>query len=128
MRKLFLPILALVFSLPVFLGNINTASAQFNPLKPVCDSNTSDASVCNADGSNPLSGEGGIILNVVRLLGWAVGIASVFMIILAGLRFITASGDPNSIASARNTIIYALVGIVIFVSAQLLVSFVLSRI
>ena len=64
----------------------------------------------------------------INLLSLAVGIAAVVMIIVAGLQFITASGDSNKISSARTSIIYALIGLVIVVFAQTIVHFVLGAV
>ncbi len=77
---------------------------------------------------NPLFGPDGIITAAVQILTIAVGIISVVVIILAGIRFITASGDPQSATVARNAIIYAIIGIVVVLISQALITFVLSRI
>jgi hypothetical protein len=61
-------------------------------------------------------------------LSLVAGIAAVIMIIIAGLKMITAQGDAGAIASARNTLIYALVGLVVVALAQFIVHFVLSRV
>jgi hypothetical protein len=57
-----------------------------------------------------------------------VGIMSVIMLIISGIRFVTAGGDSNHVASAKNTLIYALVGLVIVAFAQIIVKLVLTRI
>jgi len=49
------------------------------------------------------------------------------MIIIGGLRYITSGGDSNNVTGAKNTILYAIVGIVIVVAAQAIVSFILNR-
>lgn len=64
---------------------------------------------------------------IVNILSAIVGIVAVIMLIIGGFRYITAGGDSNSINSAKNTIIYALVGAVIATLAQVIVRFVLSR-
>jgi hypothetical protein len=69
----------------------------------------------------------GTIKTVVNILSAIVGVAAVIMIIIGGFRYITASGDSGSISSAKNTIIYALVGVVIATLAQVIVRFVLGR-
>ena len=48
------------------------------------------------------------------------------MVIVSGLKYITASGDSSSISSAKNTLIYALVGLAIAALAQIMVHFVLT--
>src|ERR1700689_3149713 len=57
-----------------------------------------------------------------------MGALSVLIIVIAGLRFILANGDPQTIAKARNTIIYAAVGLAIAVSGQIIVTFVLNNV
>ena len=48
------------------------------------------------------------------------------MIIIGGFKYVTSGGDTNSIASAKNTIIYAIIGIVLAALGQILVHFVLT--
>ncbi len=70
----------------------------------------------------------GVIQVAVNILSAVVGVASVIMIIISGFKYITAGGDSNSIASAKNTIIYALVGLTIAALAQVIARFVLHRV
>lgn len=104
------------------------AYAQFDPFETICVGETADDSAaCNTDGnSDPLSGSGGLIMKAVMILSYATGAAAVIMVILGGLKFITANGDANSVSSARNTVLYALIGIVVFAASQLIVRFVIS--
>jgi hypothetical protein len=67
-----------------------------------------------------------IVLLLIRVLSIFVGVISVIVIIFSGFRFITANGDANAISSARNTLIYAIVGLIIAVLAQFLVVHVLN--
>lgn len=62
----------------------------------------------------------------VNILSLIVGIAAVIMIIYGGLRYITSGGDSGSVGNAKNTIIYAIVGLIIVALAQLIVHFVLN--
>lgn len=66
--------------------------------------------------------------NIINLLTAIVGIVAVILIIINGLRFITSNGDSNSITSAKNGIIYAIVGLIIVALAQVIVRFVITRI
>lgn len=68
-----------------------------------------------------------VIAAVINILSLVVGIIAVIMIIFGGFKYITSSGDANKTASARNTIIYAVVGLIIVALAQVLVLFVLKR-
>ncbi|MBX4197632.1 hypothetical protein KW801_03715 [Candidatus Saccharibacteria bacterium] len=48
------------------------------------------------------------------------------MIIVGGFRYITSGGNPESTKSARNTILYAIIGLVVVALAQLIARFVLN--
>ncbi|HUC88234.1 MAG TPA: hypothetical protein VMR95_03750 [Candidatus Binatia bacterium] len=69
-----------------------------------------------------------ILSTVISILSIVVGIIAVIMIIIGGLKFITSGGEASKSAGARNTIIYALIGLVVAVLAQVLVHFVLNRV
>lgn len=62
-----------------------------------------------------------VIIDTLSVVGGAV---AVIMIIVGGLRYILASGDSNAVSGAKNTILYAVVGLVIILFAQVIVRFV----
>lgn len=76
-----------------------------------------------AGGATDCTGSGvtTIVSNAVQLLSIVIGIVAVVMILIAGFKYITASGDSNNISSAKSTLIYALIGIAIATLAQFLV-------
>ncbi|HEX5395339.1 MAG TPA: pilin [Candidatus Saccharimonadales bacterium] len=74
------------------------------------------------------SGLQGIIQTVVNILSVIVGVVAVIMIIVGGFRYITSGGKAESITGAKNTILYALIGLVIVALAQIIVRFVLTRV
>lgn len=63
---------------------------------------------------------------VVQIFSIVVGAISIIMIIYGGFRYITSGGDSNRVGSAKNTLIYAIIGLIIVALAQLIVHFVLS--
>lgn len=65
---------------------------------------------------------------VVNILSTLVGVVSVIMVIIGGLKYITSSGDSNNISSAKNTILYAVIGLIIVALAQVMVRFVLNKV
>jgi len=69
-----------------------------------------------------------IVATVVNILSIVVGVIAVIMIIIGGIRFVLSGGDSNATNSARNTVLYALVGIVVVFMAQILVKFVLNKV
>jgi hypothetical protein len=69
-----------------------------------------------------------IITTVINIFSIIVGVVSVIMIILGGFRYITSGGDSSNVQSAKNTIIYALIGLVVVALAQFIVQFVLNKV
>ena len=55
-----------------------------------------------------------------------VGGVSVLMIIIGGLRYVLSGGDSGNVSAAKNTILYAIVGIIVSLLAYAVVSFVVS--
>jgi heme/copper-type cytochrome/quinol oxidase subunit 2 len=77
--------------------------------------------------------EGGDQINstletVVNIMSVVVAIIAVIMIIIAGFKYVTSNGDSNSVSGAKDTIIYAIVGLAIVAVAQFIVRFVLGQI
>ena len=68
------------------------------------------------------------IKGVINLLLFLGGTIAVIVIVIAGIRFTTADGDPSKADKARNTVVYAVIGLVVAVTAYALVNFVLENI
>jgi len=64
---------------------------------------------------------------IVTLFSIIVGVVSIIMIIYGGFRYITSGGDSGKVGNAKNTLIYAIVGLVVVALAQLIVHFVLNQ-
>ena len=77
-------------------------------------------------GANLTSGVGSIAKTVVNLFSVVVGVISVIMIIYAGFRYVTSGGESGNVSGAKNTLIYAIVGLVIVAISQLIVHYVLN--
>lgn len=89
--------------------------------------NNQDGTVCDT-GLPAVTPNGTTIPTVIGIVFGIIGILSVIMVVIGGLRFITAQGDPSGIAKARQTIIYSVIGLAIAVSAEAIVAFVLNRV
>ena len=66
--------------------------------------------------------------SIINLFSLIIGIIAVIMVIVSGFRYITSNGDSNAIGTAKNTLIYAIVGLIIVALAQVIVRFVLDKI
>lgn len=118
-------VLAIITSLMVLsILPLRQASA-FTILDGACDGATSESEVCTSSGGNPVSGTNGVILRVVDIVSFIIGVAAVIMVILGGLKYITANGDANSLSSAKNTILYAIIGVVVAAFANIIIRFII---
>lgn len=68
-----------------------------------------------------------IFNNVLNLVYFAAGVVAVIVIIIAGMSFASSGGDPGKVKSARNKIIFALVGLVLVLAAFAITNFVIGR-
>jgi hypothetical protein len=119
----------LIFNLPAKSLALTTPS--LNQIATVATSNCTNSQGCAQQGTETLDAGSTlsidkIIGTVISVLAWIIGVVSVFMVIFGGFRFVTAGGDPNAISSARSTIFYALIGMVVAVLAQVIIRYVLK--
>lgn len=64
------------------------------------------------------------VVNIISIVG---GILAVIFVIVGGYKYVTSGGDSSKVSSAKSTVMYALVGLVVVALAQILVKFVLSK-
>jgi hypothetical protein len=83
-------------------------------------------SSCPTDGGST-AGINNLLRRIVNIFSAVVGVIAVIMIIVGGLRYITSGGESSMVTSAKNSFIYAIVGLVIVALAQLIVRFVLNQ-
>jgi hypothetical protein len=69
-----------------------------------------------------------IIKNVINIFSLIVGVVSVIMIIIGGLKYITSGGESGSVSGAKNTIMFAVIGLIVVALAQVIVKFVLKKV
>lgn len=87
-------------------------------------SGNADNAVCKAQGSDKASS---MIQVVINILLYALGIIAIIMIIVGGIRYTTSGGDASSLKTARDTIIYSVVGLVVAILAFAIVNLVVGR-
>jgi len=88
------------------------------------------------DGINSAQGEGvdkvnstpeSLVKQFVNIFLFAVGALSVIMLIWGGIRYTTSSGDSNKVQAAKNTVLYAIVGLVVSILAWAIVNMVIDK-
>lgn len=114
--------------LMVFAVGLFTPAALYaSPADEACAGITAAGGECDASGSAGASGFKDIIATIINVLSILVGAVSVIFIIIGGFRYVISNGDSNGVTAAKNTIMYAIVGLVVVLFAQVLVAFVFSK-
>jgi hypothetical protein len=88
---------------------------------------TDNPGACSTAGVDATTQINNIVHTIVNLLSAIVGIVAVIMIIVGGFRYITSGGNDASVTAAKNTILYAIIGLVVVALAQIIVRFTLSK-
>jgi len=123
--------LLLIPAVLLSLSTVAPVSAAAPP--PAC--NPGDLSIagganCAQGTSQPadlFGGDNSIFRRITNILLFLVGAISVIMLIIGGIRYVISGGDQNQVTSAKNTILYAIVGIVVAFLAYAAVSFVTTQ-
>lgn len=127
-----------IFSVPlVVTGGVAMAAPAVTPATPqsvqTCLNQGSslvlpDGTVaCKNPSDTPGSSLTDFIAKALNVLSIVVGAIAVVMIIIGGFRYVTSGGKEEGVKGAKNSILYALIGLVIVALAQIIVRFVLTR-
>lgn len=93
--------------------------------------NPAQAGANTAKGSgmpSELVGVNGVFTRITNTVLYAVGIISVIMLIYGGLRYVISGGDSKKVTDAKNTIMYAIIGLIISILAYAIVNFVINAV
>jgi heme/copper-type cytochrome/quinol oxidase subunit 2 len=137
MNKLTMIIVSAVMMLGLALMPILPANALGDNCDDVSGTNLAACSACLAEDGAEWNAAGGpctrpngqgdatsIVQTIINVMLFIVGILSVIMIIFSGIRYITSAGDKSKTESAKNTLVYAVVGLVVAIVAFALVQWV----
>ena len=118
---LIVPVLALGVSFVAPVLQPTDANAAFDQgLKEGADSSR------GKDQQAELFGPEGIFKTITNVLLFIIGAISVIMLIIGGIRYTTSNGDSGAVTNAKNTILYAVIGIIVALLAYALVNFVIT--
>lgn len=79
-----------------------------------------------ADQQSDLFGNAGVFSTITNTLLFILGAISVIMIIIGGLRYVVSGGDSSAVNAAKNTILYAIVGVIVAILAYAIINFVIG--
>lgn len=122
-----LKIVSLITAISLLLlpGVVHAVSAVDPRL---CSGEGAKSSACNTTNANPVTGSDSLLLKATNIVAAVAGVIAVVMVMYSGLQMMTASGDSKKFSDARQTLIYAAVGIVVIILARTAVAFIVNTI
>ena len=111
----------MVFALSLIMG--------FAGLSSVVSATTlqDGAEAARCDGCpSDLFGDTGVFKQVTNTILYIVGVIAVIMLIIGGIKYVVSGGDAKKVTDAKNTVLYAIIGLVICFLAFAIVNFVIS--
>jgi hypothetical protein len=118
----------LAYATTLSIATITLLSVTISPISYAFSLTMSDgASSARGTGqATSLFGATGIVTTVSNVMLFIIGALSVVMIIIGGLRYVISGGNTGNVTAAKNTILYAVVGLVIAVMAYAIINFVIT--
>ncbi len=130
-KKAALSLQAMALVLSMGTATVAGIAVSAAPAMAACDP-TAGGIQTGADCAQPtgtsgnLFATGGIFQTIANVLIFLVGAIAVIYLIIGGLRYVTSGGDSKAVTAAKDTILYAIIGIVVAVISYALVTFVIS--
>jgi hypothetical protein len=111
------------------VGAIGISTLQFAPTYAACNTPACQVKIgTKAAGSDTeTTSLGEKVKVVVNVLLFLIGAVSVIVIIIGGIRYVTSNGDASQVTGAKNTILYAVIGIIVALLAYAIVNFVVKQ-
>ena len=113
--KLFLSII-INFTLSLTgLANASALTLQEGAEAAQCDGCPSD-----------LFGDTGVFRQITNTILYIVGIIAVIMLIIGGIRYVVSGGDSKKVTDAKNTVLYAIIGLIVCLLSYAIINFVIG--
>lgn len=117
----------------IIIGLVISVVACLSPVRPLVLADTLEGGISGGmqsargqDQPSDLFGDGGIFQQVTNILLFIIGVLSVIMLIFGGIRYVVSGGDAKAVEAAKNTILYAIVGLIVAILAFAIVNFVVG--
>ena len=116
--KLFLPLVICALLIGVSLATSTGAFAT--TLRE-----GAEAARCDECPEN-LFGEDGVFKQITNVVLYIVGVIAVIMLIIGGIKYVVSGGDAKKVTDAKNTVLYAIIGLIVAFLAFAIVNFVIT--
>jgi len=121
--KKILIIAGLVFGMGILFTPISVGAAGTSAVPSDACTNNPTSELCQHSSDDLM----GYVTKIINALMFVLGAVSVVMIILGGIKYTTSMGDAKNVESAKNTIMYAVIGLIVAILAAAIVNFVIGR-
>lgn len=111
--------------LPMLIMVVAVVAVASNSVSALTLREGAEAARCD-ECPRDLFGDSGVFKQVTNTILYIVGIIAVIMLIIGGIRYVTSGGDAKKVTDAKNTVLYAIIGLVIAFLAFAIVNFVIS--
>jgi hypothetical protein len=111
----------IIIAATLFIGAQNTVALAIGTI------NDGAGSARGLDQPVSLFGVDGTFGTITNVLLYVVGAIAVIMIVIGGLRYVLSGGNSEQVTAAKNTILYAVIGIIIAILAYAIIRFVISN-
>lgn len=117
---------AVLFAVSAVIAMTALDGATVSAVCDMSNPSVSSGADCARGNGQPsqLVGDGGVFNRITSILLFIVGAVAVVMLIFGGIRYIVSGGDQANVTAAKNTILYAIIGIIIALLAYAAVKFV----
>lgn len=85
------------------------------------------SAVCSNAGNQKLFGEGSVWNRILNAFIYVIGAISILMVVVGGFRYVTSSGESAAVTGAKNTILYAIIGLIVAGLSYSIINFVLGK-
>ncbi len=123
MNKVLSRIIAFGFGVILSLSVVNATCFATSDIPAACNLDPSFSELCSHGTEEDMMT---IIGNVLNAIYGVIAVVAVVMIVVAGIKYSTSQGDPGKIQAAKATITYAIIGLVITITAFAITNFILG--
>ena len=120
MKKIFWNLIPVILIVGLFVVSVVPCDAFALTLQEGAEAARCDG--CPSD----LFGPTGAFRQITNTILYIVGVVAVIMLIIGGIKYVVSGGDSKKVTDAKNTVLYAIIGLVIAVFAYAIVNFVIS--
>jgi len=122
MIKVFMPLIICGF---LFTFTVVSSFANASAMEAMSLREGAEAARCS-ECPEDLFGDTGVFKQITNVVLYIVGVIAVIMLIIGGVKYVISGGDAKKVTDAKNTVLYAIIGLIIAFLAFAIVNFVIT--